>query len=204
MRWLQALKGMRTMTTRKWKTLFITLAALNIIGIITVFLLISLPVKDEPISEKLVENEDIEFQVHANREDLNLLIAQYLEKEGFTGIINYEVLLTDEVELFGTVKMFGRDVELKLTFEPIAQKNGDLVLVQKTISLGQMGLPVSYVMNFINKQFKTPDWVTIQPNQKQIYVSLQNMKLKSDIKVKAKKFDLENDDISFILSVPSL
>ncbi|MEK3797443.1 YpmS family protein [Peribacillus sp. FSL H8-0477] len=192
------------MTTRKWKTLFITLAALNIIGIITVFLLISLPVKDEPISEKLVENEDIEFQVHANREDLNLLIAQYLEKEGFTGIINYEVLLTDEVELFGTVKMFGRDVELKLTFEPIAQKNGDLVLVQKTISLGQMGLPVSYVMNFINKQFKTPDWVTIQPNQKQIYVSLQNMKLKSDIKVKAKKFDLENDDISFILSVPSL
>ncbi|MEC2056606.1 YpmS family protein [Peribacillus psychrosaccharolyticus] len=192
------------MTTRKWKTLFIALAALNIIGIITVFLLISLPVKDEPISEKLVQNDDIEFQVHANREDLNLLIAQYLEKEGFTGIINYEVLLTDEVELFGTVKMFGREVELKLTFEPIAQKNGDLVLVQKTISLGQMGLPVSYVMNFINKQFKTPDWVTIQPNQKQIYVSLQNMKLKSDIKVKAKKFDLENDDISFILSVPSL
>ncbi|QQT00259.1 YpmS family protein [Peribacillus psychrosaccharolyticus] len=195
---------MRTLTTRKWKTLFIALAALNIIGIITVFLLISLPVKDEPISEKLVQNDDIEFQVHANREDLNLLIAQYLEKEGFTGIINYEVLLTDEVELFGTVKMFGREVELKLTFEPIAQKNGDLVLVQKTISLGQMGLPVSYVMNFINKQFKTPDWVTIQPNQKQIYVSLQNMKLKSDIKVKAKKFDLENDDISFILSVPSL
>ncbi|MGG3943281.1 YpmS family protein [Peribacillus psychrosaccharolyticus] len=192
------------MTTRKWKTLFIALAALNIIGIITVFLLISLPVKDEPISEKLVQNDDIEFQVHANREDLNLLIAQYLEKEGFTGIIKYEVLLTDEVELFGTVKMFGREVELKLTFEPIAQKNGDLVLVQKTISLGQMGLPVSYVMNFINKQFKTPDWVTIQPNQKQIYVSLQNMKLKSDIKVKAKKFDLENDDISFILSVPSL
>lgn len=191
------------MTTRKWKTLFIALAALNIIGIITVFLLISLPVKDEPISEKLVKNDDIEFQVHANREDLNLLIAQYLEEEGFTGIINYEVLLTDEVELFGTVKMFGREVEMKLTFEPIAQKNGDLVLVQKSISLGQMGLPVSYVMNFINKQFKTPDWVTIQPNEKQIYVSLQNMKLKSDIKVKAKKFDLKNDDISFILSVPS-
>jgi len=192
------------MTTRKWKSLFIALAALNIIGIITVFLLISLPAKDEPISEKLVQNDNIEFQVQTNREDLNLLIAQYLEKEGFTGIINYEVYLRDEVELFGTLKMFGRDVELKLTFEPIAQKNGDLVLVQKTISLGQMNLPVSYVMNFINKQFKTPDWVTIQPNEKQIYVSLQNMKLKSDIKVKAKKFDLKNDDISFILSVPSI
>ena len=75
MRWLQALKGMKKLTTRKWKTLFIALAALNIIGIITVFLLISLPVKDEPISEKLVQNDDIEFQVHANREDLNLLMA---------------------------------------------------------------------------------------------------------------------------------
>ncbi|MDQ7864240.1 hypothetical protein RCO48_33575 [Peribacillus frigoritolerans] len=31
---------------------------------------------------------------------------------------------------------FNREVEMKLTFEPIAQKNGDLILKQKSIAVG--------------------------------------------------------------------
>ena len=33
---------------------------------------------------------------------------------------------------------------------------------------------------------------------------IQEMKLKSDVRVKAKKFDLEHNDISFLLTVPSV
>ena len=193
------------MTKQKWKSLFLLLAALNVLAAAAIIVLINLPAEDEPIPPReTLLNEDVRFQVHTNRDDINKLIAQYLEKEGLTGPIDYEVFLTDVVELYGTLPVFGREVELKLTFEPVAQKNGDIVLKQKTISVGQMNLPVSYVMSFINKQYKTPDWVTIQPNEKQIYVSLGDMKLKSDIRIKANKFDLKNDDISFTLTVPSL
>lgn len=191
------------MTNVKWKTLFITLLAINILVIFTVLILINLPAKDKEMKPAVSQEEDIQFQVHTNREDLTRLINQYLDKEGLTGLMHYEVYLKDEVELYGKMPFFNREVEMKLTFEPIAQKNGDLILKQKSISIGQMNLPVSYVMNLINERYKMPDWVTINPNEENIYVSLQDMKLKSDVRVKANEFDLKNDDISFLLTVPS-
>ena len=191
------------MTNVKWKTLFITLLAINIVVIFTVLILINLPAKDKEMKPAVSQEEDIQFQVHTNREDLTRLINQYLDKEGLTGLMHYEVYLKDEVELYGKMPFFNREVEMKLTFEPIAQKNGDLILKQKSISIGQMNLPVSYVMNLINERYKMPDWVTINPNEENIYVSLQDMKLKSDVRVKANEFDLKNDDISFLLTVPS-
>ncbi|MEH6949387.1 YpmS family protein [Peribacillus asahii] len=192
------------MTGEKWKKLFIVLLACNILVISFMLILINWPIKGEEISNKSSKEEDIQFQVHTTRDDLNQLINQYLDKEGLTGGFHYEVYLTDEVELYGKMPFFNREVDLKLTFKPIAQENGDLVLKQESISVGEMNLPVSYVMNFINKRYKTPDWVTIQPKEQRVYVSLQEMKLKSDVRVKAKKFDLEHNDISFLLTVPSV
>ncbi|MGE7660769.1 YpmS family protein [Peribacillus sp. NPDC097197] len=191
------------MTKVKWKTLFITLLAVNILVILSILVLINLPAKDSDMKPVVTKEEDIQFQIHTNREDLTRLINQYLDKEGLTGLIHYEVYLRDEVELYGKMPFFNREVEMKLTFEPIAQKNGDLVLKQKSIAIGQMNLPVSYVMNLINERYKMPDWVTINPDEENIYVSLQDMKLKSDVRVKANEFDLKNDDISFLLTVPS-
>lgn len=191
------------MTKVKWKTLFISLLTLNILVILSFLILVNLPAKDKEMKPNVSHEEDIQFQIHTNREDLTRLINQYLEKEGMTGSIHYEVYVTDEVELYGTMPFFNREVEMKLTFEPVAQKNGDLILRQKSIAVGQMNLPVSYVMNLINERYKMPEWVSIRPNDESIYVSLQDMKLKSDIRVKAKEFDLENDDISFLLTVPS-
>ncbi|MGE7780012.1 YpmS family protein [Peribacillus sp. NPDC097264] len=191
------------MTKVKWKTLFITLLAVNILVILSILVLINLPAKDSDMKPVVTKEEDIQFQIHTNREDLTRLINQYLDKEGLTGLIHYEVYLRDEVELYGKMPFFNREVEMKLTFEPIAQKNGDLVLKQKSIAIGQMNLPVSYVMNLINERYKMPDWVTINPNEENIYVSLQDMKLKSDVRVKANEFDLKKDDISFLLTVPS-
>ena len=191
------------MTKVKWKTLFYSLLALNLLVIVSLIILVNLPAKDEKIMPRAAHEEDIQFQIHTNREDLTRLINQYIEKEGLNGNIHYEVYLNDEVELYGTMPFFNREVEMKLTFEPVAQKNGDLLLKQKSIAVGQMNLPVSYVMNFINERYDFPEWVTIQPNDKSIYISLQDMKLKSDVRVKAKNFNLKNDDIAFLLTVPS-
>ncbi|MGE8077790.1 YpmS family protein [Peribacillus loiseleuriae] len=192
------------MSKASWKYLFLGLVTINVIALVTVIILINLPANDEEISKIDRKDQGVSFVINTNRDDLNTLISQYIEKEGLTGSVHYDVHLSDVVELYGTMPFFGRDIELKLTFVPEAQSNGDVVLKQESISVGQLNLPVSYVLNFINRQYKTPDWVTIQPDKEQIYVSLQNMELKSDVKVKAKEFDLKNDKISFVLTVPSL
>ncbi|KMY52357.1 YpmS family protein [Peribacillus loiseleuriae] len=192
------------MSKASWKYLFLGLVTINVIALVTVIILINLPANDEEISKIDRKDQGVSFVINTNRDDLNTLISQYIEKEGLAGSVHYDVYLSDVVELYGTMPFFGRDIELKLTFVPEAQSNGDVVLKQESVSVGQLNLPVSYVLNFINRQYKTPDWVTIQPDKEQIYVSLQNMELKSDVKVKAKEFDLKNDKISFVLTVPSL
>ncbi|WP_409301215.1 YpmS family protein [Peribacillus sp. SCS-155] len=191
------------MKAHNWKRLFWALVSINLLVVVAILILVYMPADNKYISSSPDKENDIEFKVQTNKKDLNRLINKYLAEEGMTGPIHYEVFLTDDVELYGTIPAFGKDMDLKLTFEPRALKNGDMVLKQKSISLGQMKIPVSFVMKVINEQYKMPDWVNINPNDEQVYISLQNMKLKSDIRVKAEKFDLQHDDIRFLLYVPT-
>ena len=162
-----------------------------------------MPIKDKPLSGNLQEEKkEIQFEVKTTRDDLTQFINQYLESKGLTESYHYEVFLTDEVELYGKLPFFNREVDLKLTFKPITKENGDLILKQESISIGTIHLPVSYVMNFIDQRYNTPKWVDIQPDSQSIYVSLHEMKWKSNVQVRAKNFDLEKNDISFLLTVP--
>ncbi|RLQ95185.1 YpmS family protein [Falsibacillus albus] len=192
------------MKKTKWKAAFITLGIINIL-IFAVFAgMILMPSKDQPIPKKVpADQEDVQFHINATKEDLNKMINHYIQKEGLNGPIDYSVYLKDDVELYGTIPLFTSNLQLKMTLEPKALDNGDLILKQKSISLGQLDLPVSYVMELIKNKYKLPDWVSIQPNDHLIYVSLQKMKLKSDIKVRADEFNLKDDKIKFTLLVPT-
>ncbi len=146
--------------------------------------------------------EYVTFHVKSNKNDLNKLINHYIKEEAADSPIAYRVILGQEVELYGTLPFFSEELNLKLTFEPKAQKNGDLVLKQKSMSIGSLDIPISTVLKFISDNYKIPKGVDIRPNDKLIYVNMQQLKLKSDIRIKANKFDLKNDDIVFSILVP--
>ncbi|MGI8383702.1 YpmS family protein [Robertmurraya sp. P23] len=186
-----------------WKKLFIALIILNIIVVVGVIFLIFLPTKDEEIALKDINQDDyVQFHVQSNKADLNRLINHYIEEQGLNERIKYNVTLTDQVELYGTMKVFTQDVELKLTFEPESLDNGDLILRQKTISIGHLQLPVPVVLKFIRDSYDIPSWITIRPNDEEVYVNLHDLKLKSDTKVRVNTFDLKRDNIMFTLLVP--
>ncbi|MFK4997810.1 DUF2140 family protein [Bacillus sp. N9] len=48
-----------------------------------------------------------------------------------------------------------------------------------------------------------PEWVTIHPNDKEVYVALQKMRLNNGFQIRAEKFDLRSDVISFKMLVPT-
>ncbi|MFJ5715178.1 YpmS family protein [Neobacillus sp. NPDC093127] len=187
----------------KWKIGFLVLIGINLLSAIIIISLIMYPSADKEISKwKAPVGDHVTFHVKSNKADLNKLINHYLKQEAADSPIAYRVLLGDEVELYGTLPFFSEQLNMKLTFEPEALKNGDLVLKQKTMSIGSLNLPISYVLNIISENYKLPKGVHIKPNEKLIYVNMQQLKLKSDIKIKANKFDLKKDDISFTLLVP--
>ncbi|MEH7884939.1 YpmS family protein [Bacillus sp. JJ1609] len=189
----------------KWKFGFFILLGLVVAVILFLYFLIASPAENsnmEPV-KNIQDSEDVAFKVATNKRDLNRVINHYIEEEGKNSNIDYQVLLTDEVELYGTLPLFSEELELRLTFEPKALDNGDLVLNQKSISVGRLRLPVSTVLKFVRDSYDLPEAVSIQPEEERVYVSIQRLKLKSDIKVRVNEFDLKKDNIKFTLFVPA-
>ncbi|MEH7176555.1 YpmS family protein [Neobacillus vireti] len=187
----------------KWKRGFFLLLGLNALIVILLISLIFIPAdKNGKIHPGVPNNNSVSFEVTSNKDDLNRLINQYIKKEAGDSPVEYSVRLENEVELYGAIQFFSQELDLKLTFKPEALENGDLVLKQQSISLGSLHLPVSYVLKFIKENYKLPNGVDIQPNDKLIYVNMQQLKLKSDVKIKANRFDLIKDDIGFTILVP--
>ncbi len=187
----------------KWKGLFLGLLAINLIAACILIYWATRPIKDEESLNKLATNDEkVEIPFTSNKEDLNRIINYYIEEESSDSPIKYEVLLKESLELYGTLSAFGRNVEIKVLFEPVTLENGDLLLKHEAIQIGGMSLPATFVLNYINEKYDTPEWVMIQPKEKTIYLALSQMDLKSGITVKAKAFDLKNDDIELSLLVP--
>lgn len=187
----------------KWKIGFLVLLGINLLFAVIILSLVMFP-SEGPQTSKLTGpiGDHVSFHVKSNKNDLNKLINHYLEEEAADSPIDYRVLLGDEVELYGTLPFFSEELNMKLTFKPSALENGDLVLKQKSMTIGNLHLPISYVLNFISENYKIPKGVDIRPKDKQIYINMQQLKVKSDIKLKADKFDLKKDDIAFTILVP--
>ena len=187
----------------KWKKAFLLLLGIDLLIVVILSWLIFTPATNQnQIKPTPPHGDSVSFHVKSNKNDLNMLINHYLTEEAADSPIDYRVILGDEVELYGTLPFFSEKINMKLTFVPKALSNGDLVLKQKSISIGSLPLRVSYVMKFISDNYKIPKGVEIRPNDKLVYINMQQLKLKSDIKIKVNKFDLKKDDIAFTLIVP--
>ena len=187
----------------KWKLGFLILLGINLLIVVILLSLVTAPIKEnEPVKTNISREDYVSFHVKSNKYDLNRLINHYLKDEAADSPIDYKVLLGDEVELYGALPFFSEKLKLKLTFEPTAQKNGDLILKQKSMSVGQLHLPISYVLNFIRENYKLPKGVDIRPNDHLVYIHMQQLKLKSNLKIRVNKFNLKKDDIAFTILVP--
>ena len=117
--------------------------------------------------------KQVALQIKTNKQDLNRVINHYLDTE-LSSTYDYRVLLTDQVELYGAIPIFNEELNVKLTFEPKPLENGDLELQQKNMSIGNLSLPPSLVLKFIQNSYSLPEWIMIQPSKEKIYVSLKH------------------------------
>jgi uncharacterized protein YpmS len=187
----------------KWKLGFFVLLGIDLLIVMIIMFLVLTPAKKQDISnEQETAGDDVPFYVQSNKEDLNKLINYYLKKEANPSPVDYQVNLGNEVEMEGTIPFLSEELNMKLTFDPEAQKNGDLVLKQKKISLGRLHLPVPYVLKLIEDNYNLPTGVDIKPDQKIVYINMHKFTLKNNTKVKVDQFDLKQNKIAFTILVP--
>ncbi|MCC3357102.1 YpmS family protein [Bacillus sp. REN16] len=186
----------------KWKVFFLTLLAINLVFVLVFFGLLFAPNKEVSPKKKGVTNDHVNLSVETNKEDLTRVINNFLKKEAKDTPLKYKVLLTERVMLLGTITVFGKEIDMVMTFKPEVLENGDLLLQQEAFTVGQVSLPVTFVLRYINDYYNLPEWVQIDAKKQDIYVYLSEMKMKSDTKVEVDTFDLSKDELRFKLQVP--
>lgn len=188
-----------------WKKLFFLLLSINIGIFIVVVALIFWPVESPvyPTKEFIEDDPGAEFTIRSGKDNLSELANAYLGKLPKEDNFTYMISLEDEVKLLGTIVAFGSEVPIQISFDPIVQENGDLVLQSNNMSLGLLRLPQDRILKYVNDRVDTPEWITINPKEEHIYIAITQMDLKSNFRVKVQQFDLENDQITFRIKVPN-
>ncbi|MBC5635552.1 YpmS family protein [Ornithinibacillus sp. BX22] len=187
-----------------WKSSFIALLLLNFSVLVIIALLIFWPVERSkvPAGEHQTTQNSSEFIIRTTKKNLNELINAYMYEYMKDSKHKYSVSLEEDVQLVGELPVFSTTVPLSIRLEPFVQDNGDVVLKQKSISLGLLELPNKKVMEYMSKYLPMPNWVTINPDDEEIYVAVTQMDIKSNFHVSVEQMDLEANNLSFKLKVP--
>jgi uncharacterized protein YpmS len=189
----------------KWKQFFYTLLVVDIIILVVLLGLVFWPVSktERTVPEKPDEEEGSEFVVRTTKENLNELVNAYMHQLLRGTKHDYSVSLEgDDVHLIGELPVFSSTVPLSIHLDPHVQDNGDVILKQKSISIGLLELPNKKIMEYLKKYLPLPNWVTIDPKREEIYVAVTKMDIRSNFDVAVEQFDLENNDIAIKIRIP--
>lgn len=193
-----------TKQKNSWKRLFFMLFGLNLVVIICITTLIFWPVSETetPSSEKENKLKSSEFVVRTTKQNLNELVNAYINKLLKGTDHHYKVSLDEDVHLQGELPVFSTSVPLSVHLEPIVLENGDVVLEQKSISIGLLELPNQKIMEYMKKYLPMPKWVTINPKEEKIYVAVTDMEIRSNFHVSVEHIDLEANNLAFKIKIP--
>ncbi|CAM3150956.1 uncharacterized protein YpmS [Sporolactobacillus spathodeae] len=135
------------------------------------------------------------FSVQANKEQLQSLINQQIA-DNRDKRLSYHVAIGDQVVLKGSYKLLFTGIPFSLSFEPVVS-NGDIILKETGVRLGDVKLPDEEVLAFLKSGTKFPKWVAIQPAKKQVYLNLTRVQVQKGLYLRAETINLPQNIVSF-------
>ncbi|AUX11934.1 DUF2140 domain-containing protein [Latilactobacillus sakei] len=188
-------------TINYWKYSFIVLLALVIGTLGFIAYNVSAPQTKQVQTEKMIK-ADSTFDIQMHKKQINSVVAYYLENYLENSKVKYNFTLDQQAILSGQFKFLGFPVEFNLFFKPYVLENGDIQLRAKQLAVGQLKVPMSFVFNYIQRQYKFPKWVVLNAHKSRITLRLNEFKLANGMQVKARHIDLKNDKIDLAVYVP--
>lgn len=181
-----------------WKYAFITLVALIVIcfGYLGTKVMSS-PTNNYTVSNKIADTNEKVFTVNMTKAEANKMAQYYLKHTLNNGKTDYQLILKKDAELTGSIAFLGVKIHFTILMQPYAKTNGDVLLKAKEMKIGDLSLPISFVMNYIKNSFKTPKWVSIDGKSKTILLKFTQFTTKEGYGIRAKNIDLANDKLSF-------
>jgi len=181
-----------------WKYAFIALVAIIVVGLGYMGTKVLSSSKDNyQVSTTIPDQNERVFTVDMNKQEANKMAQYYLKNTLNDGKTDYQLILKKDAELTGAIAFLGAKIHFTILMHPYAKTNGDVLLKAKEMKIGDLSLPISFVMNYIKNSFKTPEWVSIDGKQKTILLKFTKFTTKDGYGIRAKKIDLKNNKLSF-------
>lgn len=182
---------MRNQTKKQinpWKWGFMGLIILILLGLLTtIFLIHSNPKK--PVTTGVSSTQTTPVAATFNKKQINALSDYYLNKQQAGETNQYHFKIEDQAIVYGTVIVLGSPVNYSLFLTPNVESNGNVTLKATKLSVGKLRLPISVVMALVQKSYKLPDWVTMNPAKNEIYLDINHIN-NDGINYRAKKIDM--------------
>ncbi|WP_125703530.1 YpmS family protein [Lacticaseibacillus daqingensis] len=158
---------------------------------------------ETPVTTTKVTTGDPALSVRLTKRQVNRIVTYYLNDFQKDSKVKYTLTVADQAVLGGDFKFFGATIHFELTFDPLVQANGDVVLKARSLNVGSLPVPISYVMSYAGRTFKLPDWVSLNSKKQTIVLELSKFSMSNGMKLKATKIDLPNDEIDLAVFLPT-
>ena len=185
----------------KWKVAFFTLAGAIIIVVAFLMYLVTVPAEEVEIPEPERTEGNI-ITVQTTAKEFEAITKQYLGNVLDRSPLPVEIEMNEHIQLFSTLTIFTVDVPITMDFEPIVEE-GNIVLKQTSVNVGKLNIPPQTVLKLMKDSIEFPSWITVNPNDEEIYVDLSRINIASGSRVRAKEIDLRNDHIVLEVIIPS-
>ena len=171
----------------------ITLVAL----VALVIVLILLPQDRTEVTDTKPQIGQASFTVAVDRKELNALVEQYLNNDpALKDKFRFEMTKSGMM-VYGTYKLLGQNVDFGMKMVPEVTKNGGILLHAKSVAVGQLPLPVKYVMGYLGNMVDLPKWLTIDTSEQTILIDLGKAPEVQGMRVKAVTIDPAKDKFLF-------
>lgn len=188
-----------------WKWAFAILLGLVLGFIVFVWFQVTTPSSDQKqIATQTTQKQGQYANVNVvlNKEQLSAAVNYYLQQNQKKGAIKYRFVLDKSAILMGTTKILGKDVSFTLYATPQLDDSGNLVLKTKSVAIGSLNAPPSFVLGYIKNNYDLGKWAKINVSKATITLDLNQLTKKQGIKIQGEKFDLKQDDLQFKVAFP--
>lgn len=186
-----------------WKWAFFVLLAAIIIGGAVVVHRAAAPAPAPEVSRP-VQTADTSLTVALNRKQVNALSANYLNKFLKGERVKYHFIVGKKyATLVGDTKFMGVKVRFAINFIPQMTKEGNVLLKAKGLSVGQLNIPLKFVMGYIAKNYNIPKWVSIDAKKKTVLLDLNRYSKHRSLKYSAEEINMEDGRFRFLITVPT-
>lgn len=188
---------------KKWRLAFFVLVVLNLLAIIGLLLFITTPSDDFKgyQAETSPPPEGNTVVVNTTKADFEGIANTYIADAMEGQPIPLRLSVTDNVSLSTELTVFGVTLPILLTFDPVVLPDGNLLLEQRSVEVGQLDIPPESALKLLRDSVDLPEFMEVMPKDEEVLLSLTDIPINGGVSVRATSFDLEEDDIRLLVTI---